>query len=110
MEQGKLPCYSKDIMSRITSKLQVTIPKRLAEEYGIAPGDEVEFIGVGDIIHLVPQGRGQGSQLSLEERTRSFAAATARQRERAKHMKLPKDPPESRDWARAELYDRDKNR
>lgn len=97
-------------MSKITSKLQVTIPKRLAEQFGIEPGDEVEFRAAGDIIHLVPAGRGAGMRLSLEERKRGFAAATARQREREKHMKLPKDPPADRGWTREELYDRQKDR
>ena len=29
-------------MPRITSKLQITIPKRLAEQVGLGPGDEVQ--------------------------------------------------------------------
>ncbi|KAA9134017.1 AbrB/MazE/SpoVT family DNA-binding domain-containing protein [Marinihelvus fidelis] len=97
-------------MSKITSKLQVTIPKRLAEAYGITPGDEVEFRAAGDIIHLVPAGQRQAVRLSLAERKRAFAAATARQREREKRMTLPKEPPADRGWTREELYDRDKAR
>ena len=30
-------------MAKVTSKLQVTIPKAIAEQYGIKPGDEIEF-------------------------------------------------------------------
>jgi AbrB family looped-hinge helix DNA binding protein len=30
-------------MSKVTSKLQITIPKALAERYGIHPGDEIDF-------------------------------------------------------------------
>lgn len=35
-------------MPKVTSKLQITLPKRLAEEYGIAPGDEIEFVPAGE--------------------------------------------------------------
>ena len=41
-------------MAKVTSKLQVTIPKHIAEEYGIAPGDEVEFVPAGDSIRVIP--------------------------------------------------------
>jgi len=30
-------------MVKVTSKLQITLPKRLAEEHGIAPGHEILF-------------------------------------------------------------------
>lgn len=30
-------------MSKITSKYQVTVPKKIAEAYGIRPGDEIEW-------------------------------------------------------------------
>jgi AbrB family looped-hinge helix DNA binding protein len=97
-------------MSKVTSKLQVTIPKRLAEEYGIAAGDEIDFVAAGEVIHLVPAGRRLQSRLSPEERLRLFDAATARQREREKTMKLPATPPAGRDWRREELYTRGKPR
>ena len=35
-------------MSRVTSKLQVTIPKAVADRYGIAPGVEIAFEPAGD--------------------------------------------------------------
>ena len=31
-------------MAKVTSKLQVTLPKRLAEAHRIAPGDRIEVI------------------------------------------------------------------
>ncbi len=37
-------------MSKVTSKLQVTIPKVIAEQYGIKPGDEIEFVPAGEVI------------------------------------------------------------
>jgi AbrB family looped-hinge helix DNA binding protein len=97
-------------MAKVTSKLQLTLPKRIAEQYGIAPGDEVEFRPAGDLIHLVPPGRQTRLRLSPAERRRLFDAATARQRERERHMKLPAAPPVHRDWTREDLYRRDKPR
>src|SRR4051794_4649409 len=94
-------------MAKVTSKLQLTIPKRLAEQYGIAPGDEVDLQPAGDIIRLIPPGRREGNRLSYEERLRLFDAATARQREHEKQMQLPAEPPAKRDWRREDLYERD---
>ena len=94
-------------MAKVTSKLQLTIPKRLAEQYGISPGDEVDLQPAGDIIRLIPPGRKGGKRLSYEERLRLFDASTARQREREKHMRIPTKPPAKRDWRREDLYDRD---
>ena len=34
-------------MSRVTSKLQVTIPKEIARRYGIEPGTDVEWLPAG---------------------------------------------------------------
>ena len=97
-------------MAKITSKLQVTIPKHLAEQYGIAPGDIVEFVAAGDVIQLTPARRQSTQRLSPEERLRLFDAATARQREREKLFSLPDAPPEQRDWKREDLYTRGKTR
>ncbi len=91
-------------MSRITSKLQVTVPKRLADEYGLVPGSEVTFVGVGGVILLRP-GRSAPGGLSVEERIALFDAATARLEAR-----LGSTPPSpratDRGWSREELYDR----
>ncbi|HUL81003.1 MAG TPA: AbrB/MazE/SpoVT family DNA-binding domain-containing protein [Gammaproteobacteria bacterium] len=93
-------------MAKVTSKLQLTIPKRIAEQYGIAPGDEVDLQPAGDIIRLIPPGRRARKRLSDKERLRLFDAATARQREREKQMRIPAEPPAKRDWRREDLYDR----
>lgn len=39
-------------MSRMTSKGQVTIPKRMRDELGLKPGSEIEFVpnGSGEIV------------------------------------------------------------
>jgi AbrB family looped-hinge helix DNA binding protein len=97
-------------MAKVTSKLQVTIPKAIAEQHGIKPGDEIEFQSAGDLIRIIPPGGRGRARLSLEERLRLFDEATARQREREKRMKLPAQPPRERDWKREDLYDRDKSR
>lgn len=98
-------------MAKVTSKLQVTIPKHIADQYGIAPGDDIEFVPAGDSIHLIPAGRRMSRpRLSLEERLRLFDEATARQREREKQMKIPATPPAERDWRREDLYTRGKSR
>ena len=93
-------------MAKVTSKLQLTIPKRIAEQYGIAPGDEVDLQPAGDIIRLIPPGRRARKRLSDKERLRLFDAATARQREREKQMRIPAEPPPKRDWHREDVYDR----
>jgi len=97
-------------MAKVTSKLQVTIPKHIADEYGIAPGDEIDFVPAGDSIRVILPRQRPRSLLSLEERLRLFDESRARQREREKHMVLPKNPPTERDWRREDLYTRGKPR
>jgi len=97
-------------MSKITSKLQVTIPKAIAEQYGIKPGDEIEFQAAGDVIRVIPPRGRRIPRLSVEERLRLFDEATARQRQREAGMKLPAKPPAERDWKREDLYERGKPR
>ncbi len=50
-------------MPKITRKLQITVPKRLAEQGGIGPGSEVEFAVSGDAIGMAPVGKGTGAML-----------------------------------------------
>ena len=97
-------------MAKVTSKLQVTIPKHIADEYGIAPGDEIDFVPAGDSIRVILARQRPRSLLSLEERLRLVDESTARQREREKQMVLPKEPPAERDWRREDLYTRGKPR
>ena len=94
-------------MAKVTSKLQLTIPKRLAEQYGIDPGDDLEFVPAGDGIRLVPAEARPARALSTEERLRLFDEATARQRARERHLTPPNEPATSgRDWTRDDLYTR----
>lgn len=96
-------------MAKVTSKLQITIPKRIAEQYGIAPGDEIEFAPAAESVRLVPLKSRVSPRLSREERLRLFDAATARQREREQRMSLP-EKAASRGWKREDLYTRGESR
>lgn len=93
-------------MAKVTSKLQVTIPKVIADEYGIEPGDAIEFEAAGDVIRVRPARRQRRVCLSREERLRLFDDATARQQQREKTMRVPVDPATERGWTREELYAR----
>src|SRR3989304_899445 len=66
-------------MSRVTSKLQVTVPKAIADRYGIRPGDEIQWVAAGETIRVVPPGR-QVQGVGREMRLKLFDAATERQR------------------------------
>jgi len=105
-------------MSKVTSKLQVTVPKAIANQYGIRPGDELEWVAAGDAIRVVPPGRNgtEEKALGVEERLRLFDEATERQRQRQAHRtkrkagvtkESPWKPHEiERGWRREDLYTR----
>lgn len=96
-------------MSRITSKRQVTIPKAVADAYGLRPGSEIVFEPAGDSLRVwlpmrrerrQPRGR---KQLKLQ----LFDAAVARQRAREAAAGTGQAPTAAgRGWTREELYDR----
>jgi bifunctional DNA-binding transcriptional regulator/antitoxin component of YhaV-PrlF toxin-antitoxin module len=94
-------------MAKVTSKLQVTVPKALAQHYGIEPGSEIEWQEAGDAIRVLPPRRKREGR-SATDRLRLFDQATARQveRERAK----PVVEAEDRGWTREELYNRGRAR
>ena len=70
-------------MCKVTSKLQVTVPKAIAKRYGIRPGDEIRFEEAGEVIRVVPdEACTQSDGLDIETRLRLFDAATAWQRAR----------------------------
>jgi AbrB family looped-hinge helix DNA binding protein len=90
-------------MARVTSKLQVTIPKAVAEQFGIRPGDDIEWVPAGEAVRVVPA-RHRRSAPQAHERLKLFDQATARQRDR--EAAQPPEPAEKRGWTREELYDR----
>lgn len=96
-------------MSKVTSKLQLTVPKAIAERYGIRPGDTVEWVPAGDAIRVVPPRHAVQPRLrSVEERLRLFDQMTERQRRR--EAALPAVEPgrgdADRGWKREDLYTR----
>lgn len=92
------------VVSKITGKFQLTLPKRLVDAYGIKVGDEVDLLPAGDKISLVPERFSKTSAANPEERLRYFDRATERQRKRdgKRSLKSEKD----RGWTREELYRR----
>ena len=95
-------------MAKVTSKLQITIPKKIADEYGIKPGDELEFVPRAGGIRLVPAGTWSQPKLSPEERVRLFQESMKRADQRAKELGVkPVEDESRRDWTREELYTRD---
>ena len=93
-------------MSKVTSKLQVTLPKTIADQFAIRPGDEIHWEPAGDVIRVVPPGAAPAA-VDLQQRLRIFDAATRRQA--ARQAGNPRYPAEGDDrgWTREELYQRD---
>ena len=94
-------------MAKVTSKLQVTLPKAIADQCGIVPGDEIEFEAAGDFIRIVPPRARvkKTARLGLEERLRLFDAATERLR-RLQSSISAAEPGADRGWKREDLYTR----
>jgi AbrB family looped-hinge helix DNA binding protein len=92
-------------VAKVTSKLQVTVPKAIAVRYGIRPGDEITFREAGDAIRVEVAGGIAAPRLSLEERLTLFDASTRRQRERDRTRRTRRTP-KNRGWTREDLYTR----
>ena len=94
-------------MAKVTSKYQVTVPRKIAEEYGIRPGDDIDWVAAGDAIRVIPPGK-QAAPESPESRLRWFDQATERHRKRrsARATERPRD----RGWRREDLYRRGRSR
>jgi len=103
-------------MSKVTSKLQLTVPKAIADQYGIKPGDELEWIPAGESIRveLVRRKARAGHQLTTAERLALFDANTKwldeLQADELKEAKAKgaRTTRENRGWTREELYDDDR--
>ncbi len=97
-------------MPKVTSKLQLTVPKAIADQYGIRPGDELEWIPAGESIRveLVRRKVKTFEELSAEERLALFDAGTKRldelQAEELKKNQGNKITRENRGWTREDLY------
>jgi len=91
----------------VTSKLQVTVPKVIADKYRIKPGDEVLWVASGDSVRLVPA-RNARPQTGDARRLALFDLATSRQK--ARQRGIVKGKEKERGWTREELYDRGRAR
>jgi bifunctional DNA-binding transcriptional regulator/antitoxin component of YhaV-PrlF toxin-antitoxin module len=91
-------------VGKVTSKLQLTLPKAIAEQYGIRPGDEVTWEAAGDVSRVIPPGR-QSPALPAAQRLALFDAAQRRQRQRQKTRGKAKAG-RDRGWSREDLYRR----
>lgn len=100
------------IMSKVTSKLQLTVPKKIADQYGICPGDELEWIPAGDSIRVeLARPKAKAGELTVKERLALFDAntkwldelqASRLTADSAKPMHITR---ENRGWTREELYE-----
>ncbi len=95
-------------MSKVTSKLQVTIPKRIADEHSIEPGDEIFFESDGAALRVRLQGPANEHAFGgVEWRLDQFDEMVRRQSERnVRVLATLEDADAGRGWSREELYDR----
>lgn len=77
-------------MAKVTSTRQLTLPKVLAEQYAIAPGDDITWESAGDAIRVVP-GK-VPVRPDRETRLHRFDQATDRQRRRDRVVKATGAP------------------
>lgn len=94
-------------MSKVSSKYQITLPRKLARSHRIKPGDEVVFEDAGAAIYLR---RGQlesaSASAGVSEKLKRFDAAMERQAARNDAWPVADGPPPGRGWTRDELYQR----
>ncbi len=96
-------------MAKVTAKLQVTLPKALATQYRIKPGDDILWVASGDVIRVVPPGA-RPSRTTASVRLKLFDEASERIRARQKPARPPSKPDHERGWTREELYRRGRSR
>jgi AbrB family looped-hinge helix DNA binding protein len=97
-------------MAKVTSKLQVTVPKAVADRFGIRPGDEIEWVVEGDTIRVRRSNARRA--LTVAERLALFDDATRRQAQRNQAWRRTHGnrQPRDRGWTRDELYTRGRPR
>jgi len=100
-------------VGKVTSKLQLTVPKAIADQFGIRPGDDLQWLPAGEVIRIIPR-RKQSAALtpSLEDRVELFDQATLRQqqREALRPKRAQSSRRRSRGWKREDLYRRGHSR
>jgi AbrB family looped-hinge helix DNA binding protein len=95
-------------MSKVTSKLQVTIPKIVARQLGIKPGDQINWEIVGEALQHIPAGSRRRQKSNVQDRLRLFDRATRRQQKRGSMITpaLLGTAKSGRGWMREDLYSR----
>jgi AbrB family looped-hinge helix DNA binding protein len=93
-------------MAKVTSKYQVTLPRAIADEFNIRPGDVIDWIAAGDIIRVIPTGKPVRGD-DREARLRLFDQGTERVRQRGRSRARQT---RSRGWSREDLYSRGRSR
>jgi len=106
-------------MAKVTSKLQLTLPKAIADQYRIRPGDDLDWLPAGEAIRVVKRdaeaARPATVAATIKERLLLFDQATARQRKRqagsgtrqpAAGSQSSRSQCQGRGWTREELYKR----
>ncbi len=90
----------------MTSKLQVTVPKAIADEYRIRPGDDILWVASGESVRIIPAGA--QARPDVADRLKLFDQATRRQAER--DARAPRQRGGDRGWRRQDLYTRGRPR
>ena len=96
-------------MPKVTSKLQVTVPKAVADRLGIRPGDDIEWRIEGDSARVA---RTRAATADVAGRLAVFDEATRRQDERNRAWQKAHQAKRvaGRGWTREELYTRGRAR
>jgi AbrB family looped-hinge helix DNA binding protein len=99
-------------VSKVTTKLQVTLPKPLAEQLGINPGDQIDWEVAGEVLRVIPAAKRRREKRDTQARLRLFDQATRRQRKRQSSTDhaLLRTARSGRGWTRQELYNCGDNR
>src|SRR3989442_9644048 len=87
-------------MAKVTSKYQVTVPKKIAERYSIRPGDDIDWVAAGEVIRVIPPAK-QVIAENRDSQLRLFDQATERQRKRPSARRATR--PRERGWRREDL-------
>ena len=102
-----------DSVAKVTSKLQVTIPKAIATAHHIEPGCQLIFESAGECIRLRSMSRGEVDPVDDPGwRLRLFEEASGRQEGRNRRFRRKQSGSKSgaRGWSREDLYDRGSSR
>ena len=97
-------------MGKITSKYQLTLPRKIADRLGVQPGDDVDWQPLAEGARLLPRRTAGIQSAPLDRRIELFDQATARQRARdgaraATRPETRASAADERDWSRGELYE-----